>query len=87
MSLFDGPLGHLADALKSMLPQGAQSLINAAPNVINAVHSAVAAFDHLKEANGGHAPPQAQAIRDQRLAEVTAHAGRVADSLDGGAPG
>jgi hypothetical protein len=84
MSLFNGPLGLLADALKGMMPQGVQNIATAAPSVIKAVQSAVQAFDHLKEANGGSAPPQAQAVRDARLAEVTAHAGRVADSLDGG---
>lgn len=41
------------------------------------------AFDHFKEANGGTAPPEAQAVRDGKLAAVLAHAESTASRLDG----
>lgn len=79
MGFFNEALGQLGSVLKSV----AEHAIPGAGNVIKTVEALGAAFDHLKEANGGSAPPAAQVDRDAALARVLKHAEDTASRLDG----
>lgn len=79
MGFFNGALGQLGAILKSV----AEHAVPGASNVIKTVEALGTAFDNLKDANGGSAPPEAQADRDAALARVLKHAADTASRLEG----
>lgn len=79
MSMFDGILGTLGSTLKSL----ASAAIPGAGPAIEAAKAIGKAFDHLKDANGGSAPPAAQYDRDEAMARVLKHAEDTASRLEG----
>lgn len=82
MSQFDSILNGIAEAAKVLDRMGVP-VVGMAPIAIEGARKLAGAFDAFKEANGGSAPPQAQAVRDARLAEVLAHAESTASKLEG----
>lgn len=73
-------IGHVVDKLHDLGLPGT----DIAETVVHGAQGLASAFDHFKAANGGAAPPEAQASRDQKLQKVLDHAKSVADKLDPG---
>lgn len=70
-------IAQAADKLDDFVPG-----VGIATTVLKGAQGLATAFDHFKEANGGAAPPEAQAVRDGKLAQVLAHAESTANRLD-----
>jgi hypothetical protein len=80
MSMFDGLLHTLAGAAQEL----AGRIVPGAAPLLEAGKSLMAAFNSVKQANGGTAPPDAQAKHDALFEKVKAHAESTFDRLEGG---
>ena len=76
---FAGLFTNLTTAAKGLLPR----IVPGAGPLIEAGKSIASAIDHLKTANGGRAPADATAVRDQLMAKVRKHAESTASRLEG----
>jgi hypothetical protein len=89
MSDINRVLSLLGEAAKvaAVLPipgaAAAAGAVRAAPAVAAGLQGIASAFDNFKAANGGKAPPAAQADRDAALRRVQQHAASTADRLEG----
>jgi hypothetical protein len=80
MSMFDGLLSKLGNAAAEM----AERFIPGSAHAIEAAKAIGAAFENVKQLNGGAAPPSAQADHDALFAKVKAHADHTLGRLEGG---
>jgi hypothetical protein len=78
--MFNGLLGTLGAAAAEM----AKRFIPGSGPAIEAAKAIGAAFENVKQLNGGTAPPAAQADHDALFAKVKAHADRTLGRLEGG---
>jgi len=69
-------LGEVAKEVAPLVIPGSGALIKGAESI-------AAAFDSLKEANGGQAPADAEAAHDALFARVKAHAESTFSRLEG----
>jgi len=79
---FNGLLSSLASwssSLATLLVPGAANL----PKLVAAGKAAIEAFQHLKEANGGTAPPDAEASHQALVQKVNEHANATFDHAEG----
>ena len=70
-------LGGVAGNLAGLIVPGADKLVEAAKSLNDA-------YNHVKEANGGTAPADAEAAHKALMAKVNAHADSTLGRLEGG---
>ena len=73
-------LGSLSSSIAGLIVPGADNL----PKLIEAGKSAIDAFKHLKDANGGEAPESAEASHQALVEKVNAHAEATFGRAEGG---